>query len=358
MRKEEKLVVTIQDIAEEVGVSRGTVDRVLNHRGRVAKETADQVNAAAERLGYRKTLAGTGLAMKKKKLQFGFIYVDHREAVFHSLIYEAAHQKAKELAQYGVTVHFLPIRVLAEYRTQVKEMVRDFMRRYPEICGWVAINDFVDVLCEIWEEDGCTPLPVVAYNMDVEDKSRRLCYVGCDYERAGRIACGLAALMTGERGRVLIASEDTGNIPSYVGRRKGFLEEMKRYPQMVVVDEEYLSEKGMQDRTGFQKRMQELFSENEDIDVLYLLNPSDYSICDIVKRVSTNKSLRVITNDLVTDLQRQMIQDGRITATIDQEPDVQGRKTLEILFRYLAMDREPEQDWYQTNLSVIIRQNL
>ncbi len=355
---EEKLVITIQDIADEVGVSRGTVDRVLNHRGRVAKETADQVNAAAERMGYRKTLAGSSLAMKRKKLQLGFIYVDHEDAIFHRIVYDAARQEARELAQYGVTVHFLPIREIREFQRDCKRRVQNFMQKHPEIGGWAAVGDFAAILHEIWEEWGQTPLPIVTYNMDIADKTKRLCYVGCDYEKAGRIACGLAALMTGEHGRVLIASEDTGDIPSYMDRRNGFLDEMKRYPSMEVVDEEYLTENGLQDRSGFQNRMRKIFAERNDIDVLYLLNPSDYSICDIVQRVTGNKKLRVITNDLVTDLQRQMLQDGRITATIDQEPERQGKKPLAILFRYLAMDREPEQDWYETHLSVIVRQNM
>ena len=68
--------------------------------------------------------------------------------------------------------------------------------------------------------------------------------------------------------------------------------------------------------------------------------------------------MTVITNDLVTAEQMQMLRDGRITATITQEPEKQGKKPLEILFRYLTMDRKPEHDWIKTRLSITIRQNL
>ena len=34
------MAVTIQQIAERAGVSRGTVDRALNHRGRINPEVA------------------------------------------------------------------------------------------------------------------------------------------------------------------------------------------------------------------------------------------------------------------------------------------------------------------------------
>ena len=80
----DKMVVTIQDIAEEVGVSRGTVDRVLNHRGRVSKETEQRVLEVAGRLGYQKSMAGTALAARRKKLQLGFIYIDSPAAAVRS----------------------------------------------------------------------------------------------------------------------------------------------------------------------------------------------------------------------------------------------------------------------------------
>ena len=43
-------MVTIKQIAELCGVSRGTVDRVLNGRGKVKAEKAALVRAMAEKL--------------------------------------------------------------------------------------------------------------------------------------------------------------------------------------------------------------------------------------------------------------------------------------------------------------------
>ena len=42
--------VTIRQIAEESGVSRGTVDRVLNNRGKVRPEVEERVRKVAEEL--------------------------------------------------------------------------------------------------------------------------------------------------------------------------------------------------------------------------------------------------------------------------------------------------------------------
>ena len=45
------MAVTIQQIAEAAGVSRGTVDRALNNRGRINPEVADRIKQIAEEMG-------------------------------------------------------------------------------------------------------------------------------------------------------------------------------------------------------------------------------------------------------------------------------------------------------------------
>ena len=46
------MAVTLQQIAELAGVSRGTVDRALHNRGRVNSEVALRIRKIADELGY------------------------------------------------------------------------------------------------------------------------------------------------------------------------------------------------------------------------------------------------------------------------------------------------------------------
>ena len=62
-------MVTIKEIAQMAGVSRGTVDRVLNNRGRVSEENARRIREIARSLGYQPNKAGIALAAQKKKLK-------------------------------------------------------------------------------------------------------------------------------------------------------------------------------------------------------------------------------------------------------------------------------------------------
>ena len=72
-RGKEAFMATIKEIAALAGVSRGTVDRVLNHRGSVNPATAEKIEKIARELDYRPNVAGLVLAAQKRKLKLGVI---------------------------------------------------------------------------------------------------------------------------------------------------------------------------------------------------------------------------------------------------------------------------------------------
>ena len=76
--------VTIKQISELCGVSRGTVDRVLNNRGKVKPETEQKVREVADRLGYTPNMAGKALAARKRDLVIGVALVAKGNAFFVS----------------------------------------------------------------------------------------------------------------------------------------------------------------------------------------------------------------------------------------------------------------------------------
>ena len=63
------MAVTLQQIADLAGVSRGTVDRALNNRGHIKSEVEEKIKRIAKELGYQPSFAGRALAMAKKKFK-------------------------------------------------------------------------------------------------------------------------------------------------------------------------------------------------------------------------------------------------------------------------------------------------
>ncbi len=361
-------MATIKDIAKLSGVSRGTVDRVLHGRGRVSAENEEKIKRAIEQLDYQPSEAGMALAAHKKGLAIGFLYFDIEIAPFHRQVLAAAQEKARELAPQGVEVRFLAVGDKdVQSAPHLQKRLRGFASRNPQICGWAVPGNLAHALREAlsaaFPEEDAAAVPMVAYNMDSEDTDV-LAYVGCDYRHAGQIGCGLTALMTWGKARVLLLSLDTGNMQSSSMRFHGFREEMRRsYPEMHVVKQIF----SLQEASVFNpenplaeelEMVREELTAEDPVNVVYIANPGNYEICPKLREIAGGRPLRIITNDLVDDHQRQMIEDGIIDATICQEPERQGKRPLEILYQWLAYHRAPEERWEKTQLSIETSQSI
>ncbi len=108
-------MATIKEIAALAGVSRGTVDRVLNNRGSVNPATAGKIMEIAKALDYRPNKAGMVLAAQKKKLKLGVILFSTDNPFFADVL-RGVSEKAEDLAGYNcaVLVRQIPINVDAQ----------------------------------------------------------------------------------------------------------------------------------------------------------------------------------------------------------------------------------------------------
>ena len=65
--------VTLNEIARAAGVSRGTVDRALNNRGRIQPQVAERIRHIAEEMGYTPNANARALALTSHRRMFGVI---------------------------------------------------------------------------------------------------------------------------------------------------------------------------------------------------------------------------------------------------------------------------------------------
>ncbi|MBP3217055.1 MAG: substrate-binding domain-containing protein, partial [Lachnospiraceae bacterium] len=285
-------------------------------------------------------------------------------APFYKPVEAAARAKAKELEQYGAEVVFYPLRLAADDFTNLQETVRRIREDWDTLQGWAMpglSEDFMKLLLpENWNQSG-EKRPVVYYNLDAVERTGwdRIGVVGCDYEQAGRIACGLAARMTGGRGKVLFVTADDGTISSSAMRISGFQKNMEQaYPQMQVCGKVFTENLNYSITEALAVRY---IRENPEINVVYIANPGNYSICELLQKTAVETvggMLCIITNDLIDSRQEQMLKEGIIAATICQEPERQGARPLQILFDRIAYGKDPEAPWEKTNLEIVIGESL
>ncbi|MGI6779047.1 MAG: LacI family DNA-binding transcriptional regulator [Acetivibrionales bacterium] len=93
--------VTIKKIAEISGVSRSTVDKVLNNRPGVSDKVRQRVKSIAKELGYKPNIIGKALAYQNKPLVLAAVMPDN---TFTRQAKVGINKAYKELKDFGVKV--------------------------------------------------------------------------------------------------------------------------------------------------------------------------------------------------------------------------------------------------------------
>ena len=183
-------MATLKEIADLAGVSRGTVDRVLNHRGSVNPQTEKKILEIVQALDYKPNKAGIVLAAQKKNLKLGVVLLG-LYTVFYDDILAGVRDKAAELEGYNCSV------LLRQTEYDLTQQLDAIDELVSEGINGLAISPYNDnAVREKIDALYDQGIPVVTLNTDIEN-SKRLAYVGCHFYRSGETAGGLMHLMTG-----------------------------------------------------------------------------------------------------------------------------------------------------------------
>ena len=99
------MAITLNQIAEICGVSRGTVDRALHNKGNVRPAVAERIKAVATEYGYTPNRAGLALSRASHPIRIGVIMISV-QTPFMQIVLDAARREARRLAAFSVEVIF------------------------------------------------------------------------------------------------------------------------------------------------------------------------------------------------------------------------------------------------------------
>lgn len=216
------MAITLNQIAEICGVSRGTVDRALHNKGNVRPAVAERIKAVANEYGYTPNRAGLALSRTSHPIRIGVIMFSV-QTPFMQIVLDAARREARRLAAFSVEVIFRlsPSLDPVEQVSMIEELVEQHhisaLAITPLDCLLVEtkINELID-------QRG---IPVVTFNTDLPN-IRRLCYVGQENLSSGRTVAELMRLVTRESGTVVTISSSWMYHSAFRERLKGFKEEL------------------------------------------------------------------------------------------------------------------------------------
>ena len=179
-------MITIKQIAELCGVSRGTVDRVINGRGNVKEEKRAQILKTMAEFGYRPNPAARALVSQKQCPVAGIV-IAASEIQFFSPIITALRKAADYYGRFGLETQF---HLLTGYSVREQcDAIAALRAAGAEALIINPINDS-EVISAL-EEAIADGIFVVSLNNDFETRQPHI-YVGCDYEAGGRTAAAAA----------------------------------------------------------------------------------------------------------------------------------------------------------------------
>ena len=340
------MAITIKKIAEICNISRGTVDRVLNNRGKVKPETEAFVRKIAAEMGYEPNPAGKALAAKKKNLVVGVILIAEGNPFFDEVI-RGIRAAEQEYAAYGMSVLLRTMhgydadeqcRLLDEAGSQVQAVI---LNPISDLKVQKKIDELVD-----------RGILVVTVNTDIEN-SKRAFYVGSDYINGGETACGIMGILMNGVAKVGIVT-GSFKVSGHNQRIAGFKKIIEqKYPGMGIVD---IVESEDDDIIAFEVT-QRLLKRHPEIDALYITAGGVYGACRAVLSLGRQGKIRIVSFDSAPKTV-EMLRQQVIAVTIYQHPYTQGRKSMQLVFSCLVNGIEQKKEKYILKNEIKVLENL
>lgn len=326
---------TIKMIAEQAGVSIGTVDRVLHDRPYVKEAVRERVLQVMEELDYRPNRMASALATSGTPRRFVVVqpkwdgYVGREIALGISRFRE-------ERRDYNVSVE------VRHYPLGQEEVCLQLLRRLlEEPVDGVALcaSDCADIREKLNELDR-RHVPVVTFNSDITG-SRRLCYVGEDGHRAGRIAGEIASKLCRPGDHVQVVYAGPGFV-SNKARLDGFLERLR---ELGFPEESFHVSVTCNDYDLTLAAVSQTLAECPQLRCIYMANLSVPACVVAVRRAGREGQVRVLAHDSSPEISA-FLKTGQVDFTIDQNLTYQSHQALSVLFRAVLERKLPEQECF------------
>jgi LacI family transcriptional regulator len=338
------MMITSKQIAEMAGVSRGTVDRVINNRGIVKDSTRLRIEKIVRLLNYKPSRAGKVLVSHQKKIKIGCIIIKAQNP-FYDDLYRGIMLKVEEYSSYGIEVIVERVDFFCEAQCRA---IDSLLSQGINALMIQPINEppVAEKLVKL-EKQG---LPVVTTNTDIEE-FKPICHVGNDFFTCGKTAANLFDLITEGKCNIGIV---TGfhKARSHSDRVDGFREYVKDKPEMRILAIEENLDDDIESFTVTRK----LISLYPEMDALFLVAGGVYGAGKALKSFPGRRIKTICFDDVPTT--RELIRDGTILAAICQQPVRQGTLSLEVLFEYLIDNKMPEKDELYTDIQIKLKSNL
>jgi LacI family transcriptional regulator len=300
------------------------VERVLNGRGGVKPETVERVVAAARALDYPKRLpeAHRGL------LRIEAILV-RPETTFFSRLSQAFARIAETL-EASLVLH----RTFVDERdpAAIAERIRAPSLRRAGLILAVPDDPLIRAAAVQAYAAG---LPIVQMVTDISGLDAP--YVGIDNYAAGRMA-GLLVSRLQSRPGVVVAFCHSEIYRGHRDRIRGFSDYLAAHPRSDLTFVQVCF--GRDQRDLSRELAFDVLETSPDLVGLYNAGGANSSIVDVLRRHPKGKNVLFVGHEL-TERSADALREGVMTGVLDQAPEAQAQRAVELMLARLGLQRQP-----------------
>lgn len=328
----------MDEIARLAGVSKATVDRVLNNRPGVQEHTRAHVLAVAA------GLAGAPASSASHLVRLDFVLpAGERNEFINDLVRQVERQVARR-DDVDVVIHRVPS-ISPEAFAATLSSLR------PDCQGVALLGLDSPAVREAVRKLAAAGLPVLTLVSDISHVGR-MSYVGIDNRAAGRLAGYLIGrFLPGAAGKVALiagALAYRGHEEREMGFRHLLLES---FPQLDVVGIREVQE----DSQRAYEEALALLDEHDDLLAIYCIGAGQDGVGRALIDRGRDQSIIYVAHDL-TESTRQYLLSGVMDAAIDQNAQVEAREAVDRLVR--AVRGESNISQATVRIQTVFRENI
>jgi ribose transport system substrate-binding protein len=249
---------------------------------------------------------------------------------FWQAVKQGADNAAKDL---GIQITFEGPESESQVDKQI-EMLQTALGKNPSALGFAALDSRAAI--SLLQQAKDRKIPVIAFDSGV-DSDIPLATVTTDNKAAAALAADKMAEAIGGEGKVaLIVHDQTSR--TGIDRRDGFLEQMKKYPNIQVLETQY----GGGDHLRSTEIAKAVINGNPDLKGYYGANEgSAIGVVNAVSELGLSGKIIVIGFDS-GKLQLDAIRSGLMYGAVQQNPVLMGYKTVESAVKAIKGETLPK----------------
>ncbi len=333
------IIITQEEIAKKLGISRATVGRAISGSHSIKKETKEKIMALVSEYGYEKNYVGSSLATKNSKVVYAFI-VKSKSEFYTNEIYRGLIAINDEYKIYNISLKIIITDI--SNPTEQLETLKDTLSS-KEIDGLIItplLKKEIYNLLKSYREK----LEIVSLGTRLDNS---IYHVGPDHKKQGRISGELMLNLLRENEKLLIIDNGEDKVSSKL-YLEGFISKIK---------DSHLNIIGPLDGKGIENTVITLnkYLQEEDITGIYINRFAHDSLKEISPILLKNK--KIVVNGMGTTI-KKLIQDKIITASVVEEVFQEGYLAGKKLFDLLLKETTSSCKWDISMSHIIFLENL